>query len=53
MTGNGWEFYSVNFSLLVIMLTSLILFLGVWFGSRSNIHLPRVDSMAGDEGEDG
>jgi hypothetical protein len=52
MTYIGWEFYSVNFSLFITMLASLILFLSVWFGTTGNRHLTRVDTMAGDEGED-
>jgi hypothetical protein len=48
----NWEFYSVNFSLLVTMLTALVLFLGVWFGTHENKHLTGVDRMAGDEGEE-
>ena len=50
----NWELYSINFSLLIIMVVSIILFVGVWFGTHGSkhMHLTHVDKMAGDEGED-
>jgi hypothetical protein len=52
MTSVGWEFYGVKFSMFITMLASVIVFLSVWLGSRSSGKFSRVDTMAGDEGED-
>ncbi|HZV81470.1 MAG TPA: hypothetical protein VFF53_04800 [Geobacteraceae bacterium] len=52
MTGTGWEFYGVRFSMFVTMLVSLVMFLSVWFGAKKNENFYHVDAMAGDEGED-
>ncbi len=52
MTSIGWEFYGVKFSMFITMLASVLMFLGVWLGSRRHEHFSHVDSMAGDEGED-
>jgi hypothetical protein len=52
MTTIGWEFYGVKFSMLVTMLASVLMFLGVWLGTRSRGHFSHIDTMAGDEGED-
>lgn len=52
MTTIGWEFYGVKFSMFLTMLATLIMFLSVWLGARKSDHFSRVDSMAGDEGED-
>lgn len=54
MLGN-WELFGFNFSLLAIMLVSLILAVNIWLGSRKNVHSTHaghVDTMAGDEGDD-
>lgn len=52
MSGIGWEFYGLKFSWFVTMLVSLLMFLGVWYGSRGSGSFTRTDTMAGDEGED-
>jgi hypothetical protein len=52
MTTIGWEFYGVKFSMLITMLASVAMFLGVWLGTRERGHFPRIDTMAGDEGEE-
>lgn len=52
MTGTGWEFYGVRFSMFITMLVSLVMFLSVWIGARKGDNFSRVDSTAGDEGED-
>jgi hypothetical protein len=52
MTGTGWEFYGLKFSIVITMLASVIIFLSVWFGAKRNSHFSHIDTMAGDEGED-
>jgi len=52
MTGTGWEFYSVNFSVIFTMFASVVVLLSVMFSTIKHGHLSRVDTMAGDEGED-
>jgi len=52
MTGTGWEFYSIKFSVVLTMLVSIIIFLSAWLGSHTSNRFYRVDTMAGDEGED-
>jgi len=47
----GWEFYSVNFSILFTMIASVIVLLSVMIGRKMGDHF-HVDTMAGDEGED-
>ena len=48
----GWEFYSVNFSIIFTMIASVIVLLSVMIGSKTGDHFSNVDTMAGDEGED-
>ena len=52
MTGIGWEFFGVKFSMLITMLVSVFMVLSVWLGTRTSTHITHVDTMAGDEGED-
>lgn len=48
----GWEFYSVNFSILFTMIASVAMLLSVMVGRKSGDRFDHVDAMAGDEGED-
>ncbi len=48
----GWEFYSVNFSVIFTMIASAIMVLSVMIGKGVGGHFSHVDTMAGDEGED-
>lgn len=48
----GWEFYSVNFSVIFTMIASAIMVLSVMIGKGIGGHFSHVDTMAGDEGED-
>lgn len=52
MTTIGWEFYGIKFSMLITMFAAVVMFLGVWLGTRNRGHLFHIDTMAGDEGED-
>ncbi|HEX5773358.1 MAG TPA: hypothetical protein VFY07_03475 [Geomobilimonas sp.] len=55
MTGIGWEMFGTGMSLLIVTLVSAILFVYTWMRSGDTMHMtthPRVDRMAGDEGED-
>jgi hypothetical protein len=52
MTGIGWEFFGIKFSMLLTMLLSVVMFLSVWLGTKTRTHITHVDMMAGDEGED-
>lgn len=52
MTSVGWEFYGIKFSMMMTMLVSAVMFLSVWLGAKRGGHMTRVDTMAGDEGED-
>jgi len=55
MTGIGWEMFGTGMSLLIVTLVSAILFVYTWMRSRDDMRMtthPRVDRMAGDEGED-
>jgi hypothetical protein len=52
MTGTGWEFYGVKFSMFITLIASVIIFLSMWLGGKRSGHLSHVDTMAGDEGED-
>jgi len=48
----GWEFYSVNFSVMFTLVASVIMLLSVMIGRKIGDHFSHVDTMAGDEGED-
>lgn len=48
----GWEFYSVNFSVIFTTVASVIILLSVMIGKNMGDHFSHVDTMAGDEGED-
>lgn len=48
----GWEYYSVNFSVIFTTVASVIIFLSVMIGKNMGDHFSHVDTMAGDEGED-
>jgi hypothetical protein len=54
MTGISWELFGTGVSLLVVTAVSIALFAYVWLQSHGVTHMtfPRVDKMAGDEGED-
>lgn len=52
MSGIGWEFYGIKFSILVTMITAVVMVLSVLFGTRKGEHFSHVDGMAGDEGDD-
>lgn len=54
MTGIGWEMFGTAVSLLIVTVVSAILFVTIWLRSHGVEHMthPRVDKMAGDEGED-
>jgi hypothetical protein len=50
MTG----YFGTGFSLLIIMLVTIVLFAYTWFRSHGDMPMTHahVDAMAGDEGED-
>jgi hypothetical protein len=54
MTGIGWEFWGLKFSWLLVAVMSVVLLAYTWIRSHgvTNMTKARVDSMAGDEGED-
>ena len=52
MTGIGWEFYGIKFSMFLTLLAALVMYLWVWYGSNRSFTTYHTDTMAGEEGED-
>jgi hypothetical protein len=57
MTGFGWQLFSPGFSLLFVVLLSIVYFGYVWLQTHGVVHTrqfhnPHVDAMAGDEGSE-
>jgi len=52
MSGIGWEFFGLKFSWLLTSLLSVIFTLYVWLAAKDTQRPKRLDTTAGDEGED-
>ena len=57
MTGFGWQLFSPGFSLLFVVLLSIVYFGYVWLQTHGVVHMRKfhnihVDAMAGDDGSD-
>jgi len=52
MSNIGWEFWGLKFSWFFTALLSIVLTLYVWLLANDAVSSHRVDTMAGDEGEE-
>jgi hypothetical protein len=52
MSGIGWEFWGLKFSWLLTALVTLVLMVTTMLTARDETGRHRVDTMAGDEGEE-
>lgn len=52
MSGIGWEFWGLKFSWLLTALTALVLTVTTLLTASDSTGRHRVDTMAGDEGEE-
>jgi hypothetical protein len=52
MTSIGWEFWGLKFSWFLTALMSIVLTVSIMLSARDTTGRHRVDTMAGDEGED-